>query len=142
MHTERRRELRFHVTGKRKQRADEAPVERACRERCDAADLHRTVERLVEVAKPLVMRAVAGLVDTKQRHDETRGVLGAADATRRLNIFGGGLRLAQHAHETKPGNVEPDGDHVRRDRTVDSVGLIEGLAQTAPRLCNLVGGHS
>ena len=36
------------------------------------ADLDRAVERLVEVAEALVVRAVARLVDVEQRHDETR----------------------------------------------------------------------
>ena len=66
----------------------------------------------------------------------------AADAASRLDVFGGGLRLAEHAHQAQAGDVQTDRDHVRRDRAVDPLLFVEADPEPAARLSDLVGRDS
>ena len=113
------------------ERPGEAAVERARRERRDARDLDGAVEGLVVVAEALVVRAVARLVDVEERHHQARALVVAADAARRLDVLGVRLRLAEHDHQPEPRDVEADRDHVRGDRAVDALLLVERRARAA-----------
>src|SRR5690606_3629385 len=94
------------------ERAREAPIERARRKRRHAADLDRAVEGLVVVTEALVMRTVARLVNVEERHNEARPRIVSTHATRRLDVLGVRLRLAEYTHQPEPGDVEANRDHV------------------------------
>ena len=63
----------------------------------------------------------------------------APDARGRLDVFGGGLGLALHDHQSEPPNVETDRDHVGGERDIDGVLVPGRIAETRARLRNLVG---
>ena len=66
----------------------------------------------------------------------------AADAARRLNVFGGGFGLALNDHQAEPHDVEANGNHVGRERDIDrspfapedSVQPLLGLGHVVRRL--------
>ncbi len=60
--------------------ANKRPIERPRRERRDARRLDVAVERLVEEAEALVVRAVARAVDVEDRDDQARLVRAATHA--------------------------------------------------------------
>ena len=47
----------------------------------------------------------------------------AADATRRLDVLGGRLRLADDRHQAEPRHVHAHGDHVGGQDDVDRAGI-------------------
>ena len=98
----------------------------------DAGRLDGAVEAFVEVPEALVVQPVARLVGVEQHQDETGLVRLPTDAARRLDIFGGGLWLALHDHETEPADVEADRDHVGGKRHVDPVASDRRRALPAP----------
>lgn len=92
------------------------------------------------VAEALVVRAVAGLVDVEHRHHETRRLV-AAYAAGGLDVLRGGLRLAEHAHQSEPRDVQPHGDHVGGDRGVHPLLGAGREVQPSPRVGDLRGRH-
>src|ERR1700740_644399 len=75
------------------ERRGKCAVERSWRKGRDARRLDCSIEHLMKGAELLVVRSVTGLVDIKQRDDQARLLGLAADAGRRLDIFGGSLGL-------------------------------------------------
>ena len=74
----------------------------------------------MEVGEPLVVRAVARLVQVEQRRPRGR----ACSASRPTRLVAwmysaARLRLALHDHQAEPADVEADRDHVGRERDVD-----------------------
>ena len=125
------------------QGSGEPAVERASRKRRDTGRLHRTVEGLVIVAEPVVVRSVPRLVHVQQRDDQSRTVVRPSDAARRLDVLGVHLRLAEHQHQSQARDVETDRDHVRRQRAVDAVvSIVEQAFEPPPRRRHLVGRHA
>jgi hypothetical protein len=94
---------------------------RTRRKRRDARRLDRAVEAQVERPELLVMRPVARLVDIEQGHHEAGLLRLAPDARGRLNVLGGGLRLALNDHQPEATDVETDGDHVGGHGHVDRI---------------------
>ena len=84
----------FQMAGEAHQCAGEAAIQRSGGEWRDAADFHGAVERLVVVAKALVVGAVAGLVHVEQRCHQAGALRVAPDAAGGLDVLGVGLRLA------------------------------------------------
>jgi hypothetical protein len=60
-------------------------------------------------------------VQVQERHHKAGPAAHAADAARRLNVFGCRLGLALDDHQAKPGDVEADRDHVGGKRYVNAV---------------------
>jgi len=86
------------------------------------------------------MRAVARLVQIEDRNDEPRSVRVAPDPTDGLDILGRSLWLALHEHQAEAENVEPDRDHVCRERDIDGLAApLEWRFEPLLGLGNLIG---
>ena len=82
---------------------------------------YAAVKAFMEIPKALVVRAVAGLVNVQQRKDQTGSLMITPYATGRLDVFCCCLGLAHYHHQPKPGDVQPDRDHIRCERNIDGV---------------------
>ncbi len=91
--------------------------------------------------EPLIVGAVAGLVDVEQRHDQAGAVGVTANAAGGLDVFGAGFRLAQHDHEAKPDDVQADGNHVGGQGDVHAFVLVERQGQAALGGGDIAGGR-
>src|SRR5215468_1011287 len=100
------------MTGHADKRACKAVIEGTSREWCDAGNPHRTIEGLVVMSKAFVVRTIPRLVDIEERHDKPRSLVVPTDAACCLDVFGVHFRLAHDSHESQPGDVETDRDHV------------------------------
>ena len=99
------------------QHTGQAPVDRPVGERGHRQRLDVPVEGGVEVLEGLVVRQVARPGPVEHREDQARRA--PPDAAGRLDVLGGGLRLAGDDHEAEPGHVHPDRDHVGGQQHVD-----------------------
>src|SRR5262249_15428206 len=95
-------EERLKMTRERHDSGSQGAINRPCRPRCHARCLDGAIERGVELTKSFIVKPVARLVDIEKRKDETWFLGKTADATRCLNIFGGGFGLTLDDHQPKP----------------------------------------
>ena len=105
--------------------AGQTPIQSAWRERRDARSPRRCGKRSRGTGETLVVGAVAWAVRVENRDDKTRTLVIAADTAGCLNVFGSSLGLAEDDHEAEPGDVQTNGDHVRRQSNVDALLLLE-----------------
>ena len=66
----------------------------------------------------LEVHSIARLVKVQYREDKARPRMISTDATCRLNIFGGSLRLTLDNHEPKAADIETNGNHIRRQSNI------------------------
>ena len=107
---------------------------------CHTGCLDGAVERAVVLPELFVKRAVARLVQIEDRDDEPRPVPVAPEPTGGLDILGRSLWLALHEHQAEAENVEPDRDHVGRERDIHGLAVpLEWRFEPLLRLGNLIG---
>ena len=95
----------------------------------------------MEVPEPLVVGAVTGAVHVEQGDDQSGLAVIPPDAAGRLDVFGRGDRLAHDHHQAKARDVEPDRDHVGRDRAVDPARIAVRGFKPAPGTGDLICRH-
>src|SRR5271170_2612297 len=96
----------------------QCPIQRPCCPRRNACRLDGAIEGPMKLPELLEVHSIARLVKVQYREDKGRPCMISTDATRRLSIFRGSLRLTLDNHEPKAADIETNGNHIRRQSNI------------------------